>query len=163
MTFLPREDAKRPAAGPTLSEEQLRTSELNLRRMTETIPEMLWSASPDGSRDFLNQRWLEYTGLSLEQGLGWGWKKVFHPDDLAGLENKWNGAVATGQPLETEARLRSARGEYRWFSVRAMPLRDARGDIVKWYGTNTDIGDRKRVEGLVAGEKRLLEMVEKGL
>src|SRR2546425_10052175 len=99
-------------------------TEDDLRLVIDTVPALVWSASPDGARDFLNQRWLEYTGLSLEQGLGWGWKKVFHPDDLAGLEDKWNAAVAAGQPLETEARLRNADGEYRWFSVRAMPLRD---------------------------------------
>src|SRR5437870_2175095 len=101
-------------------------AEDSLRLVIDTVPALVWSALPDGSRDFLNQRWLEYTGLSLEQGLGWGWKKVFHPEDLAGLEAKWSVAVATGQPLETEARLRNAKGEYRWFSVRAMPLRDAR-------------------------------------
>jgi PAS domain S-box-containing protein len=131
----------------------------DLRPVIDTVPALVWSARPDGSRDFLNQRWLEYTGLSLEQGLGWGWKKVYHPEDLAAFEENWSTAVATGQPLKTEARLRNAGGEFRWFSVCAMPLRDARGNIVKWYGTNTDIGDRKRAEGLVAGEKRLLEMV----
>src|SRR5258708_2737570 len=98
------------------ADRQPTVAEDGLRLVIDTVPALIWSALPDGSRDFLNQRWLEYTGLSLEQGLGLGWKKVFHPDDLAGLEDRWSAAVATGQPLETEARLRSARGEYRWFS-----------------------------------------------
>src|SRR5437773_12046333 len=134
----------------------------NLRLVIDTVPALVWSTLPDGSRDFLNRRWLEYTGLSLKEGLGWGWRKIFHADDLPGFEDKWSAAVATGQSLETEARLRSADGEYRWFSVRAVPQRDARGKVVKWYGTNTDIQERKWAEAFLAGGKQVLEMVARG-
>src|SRR2546426_9367601 len=121
---------------------QLTVAEDGLRLVIDTMPALVWTALPDGSRDFLNQRWLDYTGLALEEGLGWGWKTVFHPEDLAGFEDKWSAAVATGQPLEVEARLRSVNREYRWFQVRAVPLRDVQGNIIKWYGTTTDIEDR---------------------
>ena len=112
--------------------------------MIDTLPAMVWSKSPDGSADFLNQRFREYTGLSLEEGLGWGWMKEFHPEDRA--EEEWRAAFAAGEPFEREARLRRADGAYRWFLLRAVPLRDELGKVVKWYGTSTDIEDRKRAE-----------------
>ena len=117
-----------------------------LRLAIDTIPALAWSALPDGSRDFLNQRWLEYSGLSLEEGLGWGWQAAIHPEDRARLVDEWRAALAAGEPLETEERVRRADGEYRWFLLRAVPLRDEKGNIVKWYGTSTDIEDRKQAE-----------------
>src|SRR5438445_10476737 len=84
------------------------SAEDDLRVVIDTVPALVWSALPDGSRDFLNQRWLEYTGLSLEEGLGSGWKTVFHPEDLAVFEDKWSLAVTAVQPFEMEARLQSA-------------------------------------------------------
>jgi len=133
-----------------------------LRLVIDSIPGLVWTTLPDGHADFLNQRWRDYTGLSLEQAAGWGWRPAIHPDDLARLESEWRATLASGKPIEIEARLRRFDGEYRWFLFRGVPLRDETGNIVKWYGTNTDIEDRRRAEALLAGEKRLLEMIAKG-
>src|SRR5262245_56779276 len=133
-----------------------------LRLVIDSIPGLVWTTLPDGHADFLSQRWRDYTGLSLEQAAGWGWRPAIHPDDLARLESEWRATLASGKPIEIEARLRRFDGEYRWFLFRGVPLRDETGNIVKWYGTNTDIEDRKRAEALLAGEKRLLEMIAKG-
>src|SRR6266498_1990295 len=105
-----------------------------------------FSAPPDGSAEFLNQRWLEYTGLSMKEGLDWGGKVAVHHEDLARFLDEWGAALVEGRPLETEARLRRAEGEYRWLLIRAVPLRDEAGKIVKWYGASGDIEDRKRAE-----------------
>jgi PAS domain S-box-containing protein len=99
---------------------------------------------PDGSADFLNKHFREYTGLSLEDGMGWGWMNPFHPDDR--LKEEWRAALAAGKPFEKEARLRRADGHYRWFLIRAIPLRDEQSNIVKWYGITSDIEDLKRSE-----------------
>jgi PAS domain S-box-containing protein len=117
-----------------------------LRLAIDTIPGLVWSALPDGSAEFLNQRWLEYTGLSLKDGLDWGGKVAVHPEDLARFMDEWKAALTEGKPLETEARLRRSDGEYRWLLIRAVPLRDETGKIVKWYGASADIEDRKRAE-----------------
>jgi PAS domain S-box-containing protein len=120
-------------------------AEGRLRLVIDTLPALVWSKLPDGSADFLNQRFREYTGLSVEEGLGWGWMmKAFHPEDRA--EDEWRAAFAAGQPFEKEARLRRADGAYRWFVHRAVPLRDEQGGVVKWYGTTTDIEDRRHTE-----------------
>lgn len=126
--------------------EEIKALKDQLRLVIDTIPGLVWSAQPDGSAEFLNQRWLEYTGLSLKDGLDWGGRVAVHPEDLARFVDEWKAALADGKPLETEARLRRADGEYRWLLIRAVPLRDEPGKIVKWYGTSTDIEDRKRAE-----------------
>jgi PAS domain S-box-containing protein len=129
----------------TTSSVDRRQSEHRLRLVIDALPAMVWSKSPDGSADFLNQRFRQYTGLSLEEGLGWGWmRNAFHPEDRA--EEEWRAAFAAGQPFEKEARLRRADGTYRWFLLRAVPQCDEQGKLVKWYGTTTDIDDRKRAE-----------------
>jgi PAS domain S-box-containing protein len=129
------------------AEEALRQSEQRLRDVIETIPTMAWTALPDGSNDFANQRWLEYTGLPLKDAAGGGWGVALHPADLAAHVDKWRASLTTGDGFENEARLRRAQdGEFRWFLHRAVPLRDQQGTIVKWYGTATDIEDRKRAE-----------------
>src|SRR5207302_6002679 len=113
------------------AEQELRRSEDRLRLVIDTLPSLAWSKLPDGSADFLNQRFREYTGLSVEQGLGWGWmRNAFHPDDRA--EEEWRASFAAGQSFEKEARMRRADGEYRWFLHRAVPLRDEQGKVVKW-------------------------------
>jgi PAS domain S-box-containing protein len=134
-----------------------------LRLAVDTIPGLVWSARPDGSVDFLNQRWCEYTGLSLKQACDWGWEAAIHPDDREELGAYWRSVLKAGGPAENEVRLRAHDGSYRWFLFRAIPLRDAQGALVKWYGQTTDIDDRKRAEALLAGEKRLLEMLARGL
>jgi PAS domain S-box-containing protein len=128
------------------AEEALAASERNLRLIINTMPALAWSAQADGNVDFVNQRWLDYTGLSPVEAQGWGWAQAFHPDDLGRLNDYWLSTIAAGQPGEIEARLRRVDGKYRWFLFRASPLRDESGAIVKWYGTNTDIDDRKRAE-----------------
>src|SRR5258705_4146527 len=117
---------------------------------------------PDGSVEFLSQRWLDYTGLSKEEACGWEWKVVLHAEDAAQLMEKWRAAVASGERFEAEARFRRADGKYHWCLCRAVPLRDEGGNIVRWYGTNTDIDDLKGAEALLGGEKRLLEMIARG-
>jgi PAS domain S-box-containing protein len=126
------------------AQEAVRRSEDRLRLVVDTLPAMVWSKLPDGSADFLNQRFREYTGFTLEEGLGWGWMNAFHPEDRA--EEEWRAAFAAGEVFEKEARLRRADGVYRWFLLRAAPLRDERGNVIKWYGTTTDIEDRTRAE-----------------
>ena len=126
---------------------QLKGQEKRLRDVVETIPAMTFTTLSDGSTTFVNKRWTEYTGLSVEQSSGAGWQRAIHPEDLVRHSEKWRISVATGQAFEDEARFRRAADEgYRWFLVRGVPLRDEHGKIVRWYGTLTDIEDRKRAE-----------------
>ena len=126
--------------------QQLRREEKHLREVVETIPAMAFTAGSDGSREFVNRRWLEFAGLTEKAVLGSGRELTVHPDDLEEHLTKWGASLATGVLFENEARHCNARGAYRWFLVRAVPLRDRHGTIVKWYGTLTDIEDRKRAE-----------------
>src|SRR6266849_4434160 len=128
----------------------------------DAIPTLAWSARPDGSAEFLNRRWLDYTGLSAEEAADWGWTVALHPEDRARLMDYWRHLLDSGEAGEIEARLRRYDGEYRWFLFRAEPVRDSHGNIFKWYGANTDIEDRKRAEALLAAEKRTLEMIASG-
>ena len=124
---------------------RLRSEEKRLRDVVETIPAMTFTTLSNGSCTFVNKRWTEYTGLSVEETLGAGWHHAIHPEDLVRHSEKWRTSVASGQVFEDEARFhRAADGEYRWFLVRGVPLRDQHGNIVKWYGTLTDIEDSKR-------------------
>jgi PAS domain S-box-containing protein len=141
--------------------EQARQGE-DVRLVVDAIPTLAWSARADGSADFLNQRWLDYTGLSAQQARDWGWTLALHSDDLGGLVEYWRSVLASGEPGEWEARLRRFDGVYRWFLFRATPSFDNDGRVVKWFGTNTDIEDRKRAERLLAGENLVLEMTAKG-
>ena len=122
-----------------------------LQTVIDTVPSFLWTSLPDGSKEYLNKRWYEYTGLTLEQGKGWGWKVVVHPDDLDRLVREWLALVDARKPGELETRIRRYDGEYRWFLIRVVPQLDAEGNLVRWFGSNTDIEDRKRAE------KKLLE------
>ncbi len=113
---------------------QLENQERKLRELIETIPTGAWIARPDGSNEFVNHRWVEYTGLSLEDTAGSGWHAVVHPEDLQRHVEKWLASLASGEPFEDEARFRrGVDGEYGWFLVRGVPLRDKRGNILKWY------------------------------
>jgi len=142
--------------------DELKNSEGRLRTIIEAIPGLLWSTAPDGSVDFLNQRWCDYTGVSMENAGGSGWAATLHPEDSARLLDHWRSLLESGQPGEFEARFRRFDGMFRWFLIRAVPLRDEAGHLVKWYGQNTDIEDRKQAETLLAGEKRFLEMLADG-
>jgi PAS domain S-box-containing protein len=126
---------------------QFKDQEKHLRDVVETIPAMTFTTLSDGSNTFVNKRWIEYTGLSVEETSGAGWQRAIHHEDLAHHSEKWRISVSTGQLFEDEARFRRATdGEYRWFLVRGVPLRDQHEKIVKWYGTLTDIEDRKTAE-----------------
>ena len=127
-------------------EEKTRQQEKELQLAIDTIPTMAWLTQPDGSADYLNKRWLDFTGLSLDEARDWRWQVAVHPSDLPGLEETWRAHLAAGQPVETEARLRRFDGQYRWFLFRGEPLRDEEGRIIRWYGTNTDIEERKQAE-----------------
>lgn len=140
------EELRKEIAERERADRALRQSEDRLRLVIDTIPALVWSKFPDCSADFLNQRFREYTGLSVEEGLGEGWLKAIHPEDPPRSVDEWRAAFAAGRPFEFEARLRRADGEYRWFLFRGEPLHDELGKIVKWYGTTTDIEDRKQAE-----------------
>jgi PAS domain S-box-containing protein len=127
--------------------QQLRRQERKLRDVIETMPTFAWTALPDGSVDFVNRHWEEYTGLAAERIVGSGWQEATHPEDLKRNVEKWGASLATGEPFEDEVRYRrAADGQYRRFLSRAVPYRDGRGKILKWYGTSADIEDRKRAE-----------------
>ncbi len=129
-----------------------------LRLAVDAVPALVWTARPDGSSEFSNQRWLEYTGLSREQAQDWGYTSAMHAEDYERLLRKWTANFASGEPIEDEARMRRADGEYRWFLHRAVPLRDEQGEIVRWYGTSTDIEDRKRAEEVLREQAQLLDL-----
>ena len=128
------------------AEDALRESEDRLRLVVDTIPAIVWSALPDGSVDFVNDRWLKYTGLSRRESLGWGWTASIHPDDVARTTDHWRTVLLSGDLAESEERLRRSDGQFRWFLCRYVPVCDDSGKIVKWYGTRTDIEDRKQAE-----------------
>jgi PAS domain S-box-containing protein len=137
---------------------QLKVQEKRLREAVETIPALTFTTLSDGSNTFVNKRWTEYTGLSVEETSGAGWQRAIHPEDLARHSEKWRVSVATGQLFEDEARFRCAADrEYRWFLVRGVPLRDRHGRIVRWYGTLTNIEDRKRTEEALGALSRDLQ------
>jgi PAS domain S-box-containing protein len=128
------------------AEEALQSSERNLAAIVNTIPTTAWTTRPDGYCDFLNRVWLDYTGMTAEQAQGWGWAQTIHPEDRKRLVEEWQSCLASGNPVDTEARIRRFDGSYRGFLIRANPLRDGLGNILRWYGTCIDIEDRKRGE-----------------
>ena len=144
-----------------LNEEALTRSERELKLIVDTIPAMAWSALPDGTGEFFNQHYLDYVGLSLEQARDWGWTAAIHPDDREDLVFTWNRIRASEQLGEGEVRLRRHDGEYRWFLFRASPVRDETGRLVKWYGINIDINERKLALERLRSNQELLELAQK--
>jgi PAS domain S-box-containing protein len=128
------------------AEEALRSSERSLNSIIDAVPELAWSTRPDGFVEFLNHRWLNYTGLTAEDAHGWNWVVALHPADKDGLIEYWKTLMVSGEPGQYEARLRRFDGAYRWFLFRALPLKDESGHILRWFGQNIDIEDRKRAE-----------------
>jgi PAS domain S-box-containing protein len=144
------EELRREIAERQGIEDSLRRSEDNLRLVIDTIPQQIWScSSPEGNLDYCNAQWYSYMGFTQEDLRGEGWQRMLHPEDKQKVLNAWQETVAHGTPYEQEERHRRADGQYRWFLARGVPLRDSAGHIVRWYGTNTDIEDRKRAEWAV--------------
>jgi len=138
---------------------KIRKSEVHLRTIIDTIPAMAWCALPDGFTEFNNQRWLDYTGLSAEEGRGWGWTTTIHPEDSEDLLDNWRESIALKKPAGGEARIRRFDGEYRWFICRSEPLMDEQGNVVRWYGTATDIEDRKRAEDRLRSSEQNFRLI----
>jgi len=129
--------------------------ELYFQTMAEGIAEIVWTATPDGAIDFTNRRWVDYSGLTLEQSLGNGWVTAIHPDDLALFASEWESALRAGKTFEAEYRIKEKGGGYRWFLVRANPIRSAEGELIKWFGSCTDIENQKQNQQLL--EEQILE------
>jgi len=144
----------------TEDNEQSAATKDALRRAVDTTPAFIHTARPDGYLDYFNRGWLDFFGKSLEEVCGWKWTECVHPEDVATLVQKWHAALASGEPLEVESRVRRADGSYRAFLHRKVPLRDEHGNIVKWFGSSIDIEDRKRAEQRVAEKASELERSE---
>jgi formate hydrogenlyase transcriptional activator len=155
-----REDLEKAYNEAKVSEAQLADSEeTRLRTIIDMVPSFLWTSLPDGSKEYLNKRWYDYTGLSLEEGEGWGWKVVVHPEDLDRLVREWLAIMESRKPGELETRIRRYDGVYRWFLIRVVPLLDEEGNVVKWFGSNTDIEDRKLAEEKLRQDERELRQI----
>jgi formate hydrogenlyase transcriptional activator len=127
---------------------------LDIRFVVDRIPAFTWSAHPDGSVEFVNQRWREYAGLSAEESQGWGWQSAIHPQDLPSLLEKWRTLLVAGEPGDIEARMRRHDGVFRWFLIRFEPFRDETGKIAMWYGVSTDIEELKQTEEKLREDER---------
>jgi PAS domain S-box-containing protein len=137
------------------AEEALRESERRWRSLTEALPQLVWSAMPDGACDYFSAQWTEHTGVAETELLGWRWLQTLHPKDREPTRQFWLGSVTGRHPYDVEYRVRRRDGEYRWFKTRGVPIRDGSGNIVKWFGTCTDITDlRQTEEALRASEQR---------
>jgi len=132
---------------------------LNAQLLVDSIPALIHTARPDGYLDYFNKPWLEYLGVTLDKVTGWNWTAVVHPEDVEGIVAKWRACLATGEVFEYETRVRSANGEYRWMFHRKVPLRDANGNIVKWYGSSLDIEERKQAEEKLRRSERDLHSI----
>jgi PAS domain S-box-containing protein len=142
------------------TELKLRESEFKLRQLTETIPEMLWSATPEGVIDYCNARVLDYTGLSADEIIGSGWTKLLHPDDVDETVRVWMSCVATGLPYKVEVRIfHAADRAYRWCMASALPLLDQQGSILKWHGTVVDMHDWKQAQEKLRGMQAELAQI----
>src|SRR5882672_7820095 len=142
-------------------EERPRSSATDdrIQLVIDTTPALIHTALPDGSIDYFNERWLTFLGLPLEEVRGWRWTRFIHAEDREAFVAKWREALATGEPFEAESRVRRADGQYRWVLHRKVPLRDAAGTIVKWYGSSIDIEDRKQAEERGRQQERELRQI----
>jgi formate hydrogenlyase transcriptional activator len=141
--------------------DDLKRAKEHLRQVIDTTPALIHSGRPDGYLDYFNKRWLEYLGVSLDEIIGWRWTNTVHPDDVEELVRQWRGAIATGQPLDCEARVRRADGEWRAMLHRKFPLRDEAGNVERWFGASVDIEEQKRDEETIRkNERELRTMIE---
>jgi formate hydrogenlyase transcriptional activator len=152
-------DRKCAAAVLQTALDQARKAEDHLQLVLNSIPTLVWSDNPKGENDFCNQPLLDYMGMSLEEAAGTNWKGLLHPDDAPLVTQRWQAVVTTGQMYEVEKRMRAADGTYRWFQSRAVAMRDEHGNIVRWYGCDTDIEDLKLAQAAVAEHARQLKQV----
>ena len=133
-------------------------SEQRYRQLADAMPQIVWTAEPDGGIDYYNQQWFDYTGLTLAQTQGWGWQPVLHPDDLAQCLDCWAESLQSGEDYEVKYRFkRAADGVYRWHLGRASAVRDEQGRIVKWFGTCTDIDEQKQIEDKLLSAREEME------
>jgi PAS domain S-box-containing protein len=141
--------------------EALVESQQHYRTLAESLPHLVWTCRPDGHCDFLSRQWVEYTGRPEKEQLGYGWAEQLHPDDRDRVRTEWANATIRGDRFDIEFRIRRADGVFRWFRTRAVPLRDRSGEIVKWFGSNTDFDDYKRALASTAqAEERFRLVVE---
>lgn len=143
------------------SEEALRASEARLRTLAESLPHLVWTCRPDGWCDYLSRQWVEYTGRPELEQLGYQWAEQLHPDDREHVQTEWAAAAVRGDSFDIEFRIRRADGVYRWFKTRAVPLRDGAGNIVKWFGSNTDFEDLKRSEERLRAQLDRLNLLDR--
>lgn len=142
-------------------EQALIESQQHYQALSESLPHLVWTCRPDGYCDFLSRQWVEYTGLSAEEQLGSGWVEQLHPDDRAQVQAAWARATERGDSYDVEFRIRRADGVYRWFKTRAVPLRDASGTLVKWFGSNTDFEDYKQSEERLRSQLERLNLLDR--
>lgn len=145
------------------AEDAVRKNEEQLRDVIDTIPVIAFISMPDGSNEFTNRSWQEYTGLSVKDTAGWGWASTVHPDDIARHLEKWRASVSAGTTFDNAARYRGTNGQYRWFLVRAVPLRDERGNLLRWYGALMDIEDRVHAEQALRESADRLQLLSRRL
>src|SRR5271170_7497533 len=132
---------------------------MDIRLIVDRIPAFTWSTHADGSVEFVNQRWREYAGLSLEESQGWGWQVSIHPEDLTSLMREWRELLISGEPGEIEARMRRHDGVFRWFLIRFEPFRDESGKVVMWYGVSADIENLKQIQERLREDERELRRI----
>src|SRR5690349_20106853 len=140
-------------------EDSLRQSEEVLRALANTIPQLAWMAQADGAIVWFNERWYEYTGTTPENATGWGWQETVEPDALPSMLEHWRASIHSGAPFEMEYPIRGADGQYRWYLTRVNAVRDRNGKVVRWFGTNTDVDQVKRVEQALREESKVLELL----
>ncbi|HWO29261.1 MAG TPA: PAS domain-containing protein, partial [Candidatus Acidoferrum sp.] len=145
---------------PAMASSGQGSERLNAQLLVDSIPGLIHTGRPDGYLDYFNKPWLEYLGVTLDRVTGWNWTAFVHPEDVEGIVAKWRACLATGEIFEYETRVRRADGEYRWMFHRKVPLRDANGNIVKWYGSSLDIEERKTAEEQLRRNAEELERSE---
>ncbi|NGZ83631.1 hybrid sensor histidine kinase/response regulator [Duganella aceris] len=141
--------------------EALRQSQLELRALAESMPQLAWIAEQDGTMVWYNQRWYDYTGTTAEEMKGDGWKQVYAPDCIDAMQQRWEASRRSGTPFELEVPIRNGGGEFRWFLTRANPVRGSGGEVLRWFGTSTDVDQVKRVQEALRDETAVLELLNR--
>ncbi|MYM92052.1 PAS domain-containing protein, partial [Rugamonas sp. FT82W] len=162
----PTDDAALPTSSAAQldllgAREALRQSQLELRALADSMPQLAWIAEQDGSKVWYNQPWYAYTGTTPEQMHGDGWRQVYAPECVGPMLERWEHSRATGAPFELEVPIRSTNGEFRWFLTRANPVHDAAGRVLRWFGTSTDVDQVKRVQEALRDQTAVLELVNR--